>query len=259
MLHTLRFRIIGPVEFDSGSGWHGVKSAKQRALLAALIIRANHIVPADQLYDELWEGEPPNSANTLLAGYVWRLRRLLGDRDGEAIVTRSPGYQLQVSPGTLDVHEYEARVAVAHANLRNGNAEAAVVGFTDAFALWRGVPLADVHRSPLVRAEVARWEESWIAAAEARIGARLQLGRHASVLPDLKHMVSQHPLRERLHGYLMLALYRDGQQAMALAAYRDLRRLLIDELGVEPSTALRGLQQRILRNDPSLLGSGALV
>jgi|SRR5215207_3957624 len=259
MPHRLRFRVIGPVEFHNGSGWAGIKSAKQRALLAALIIRANRVVPVDQLFGELWEQEPPVSANTLLAGYVWRLRRMLGDKGAQVILTRAPGYQLQAPPGTLDIDQYEARVAAAHTDLKAGHAEAAVAGLTDALELWRGAPLADVQRTPLVRAEVARLEESWIGAVELQIGAKLELGRHASVLPDLKHMVSQHPLRERLHAYLMLALYRDGQQAVALAAYRDLRRHLVDEIGVEPSTALRDLQQRMLRNDPSLLRAGTMV
>ncbi|MFD1324524.1 AfsR/SARP family transcriptional regulator [Micromonospora sonneratiae] len=257
MPHRLRFRVIGPVEFHSRTGWHGIRSGKQRALLAALILKANRVVPTEQLFEELWEETPPASANTLLAGYVWRLRRMLGDRDGETIVTRAPGYQLQAPPGSLDIDQYETKVAAAHADLAAGQAEAAVAGFTDALALWRGTPLADVRPTPLVLAEMTRLEESRIAALEARIGAELELGRHGSVLPELKLLVSQHPLRERLHAHLMLALYRDGQQALALVAYRDLRQFLVNELGIEPSTALRELQQRILRKDPALLGTHA--
>ena len=143
-----------------------------------------------------------------------------------------------VAAETIDIGECERLIRQAHADFAAGLPGAAVEGFDAALALWRGAPLADVRPTPLVMAEVARLEETRIATVEARIGAELELGRHGMLLPELKVLVSQHPLRERLHAHLMTALYRDGQQAVALGAYRDLRRLLVDELGIEPSESL---------------------
>ncbi len=246
------FRLMGPMEFYDGNQWQGIGSAKQRALLAVLLLKANQVVSLEQLIAELWDDHPPTSASNLVAGYAWRLRRALDDRDGEFLTTRSPGYRLVVAAESIDIGECKRLVRQAHADLAAGLPEAAVEGFDAALALWRGVPLADVRPTPLVTAEVARLEETRIATVEARIGAELELGRHGMLLPELKVLVSQHPLRERLHAHLMTALYRDGQQAVALGVYRDLRRLLVDELGIEPSVSLRNLEQRILRNDPLL-------
>ncbi|MGC4786365.1 BTAD domain-containing putative transcriptional regulator [Micromonospora sp. DT178] len=247
-----RFRLMGPVEFHDGVQWRGIGSAKQRALLAMLLLKADQVVSLEQLVAELWDDNPPASASGLVAGYAWRLRRALNDRDGRVLTTRSPGYRLLVAAETIDIGECERLIRQAHADLAAGLPDAAVEGFDAALALWRGAPLADVRPTPLVMAEVARLEETRIATVEARIGAELELGRHSMLLPELKVLVSQHPLRERLHAHLMTALYRDGQQAVALGAYRDLRRLLVDELGIEPSESLRDLEQRILRNDPAL-------
>ncbi|SCL54447.1 AfsR/SARP family transcriptional regulator [Micromonospora peucetia] len=243
---------MGPVEFHDGVQWRGIGSAKQRALLAMLLLKADQVVSLEQLVAELWDDNPPASASGLVAGYAWRLRRALNDREGRVLTTRSPGYRLVVAAETIDIGECERLIRQAHTDLAAGLPHAAVEGFDAALALWRGAPLADVRPTPLVMAEVARLEETRIATVEARIGAELELGRHNMLLPELKVLVSQHPLRERLHAHLMTALYRDGQQAVALGAYRDLRRLLVDELGIEPSESLRDLEQRILRNDPSL-------
>jgi DNA-binding SARP family transcriptional activator len=247
-----RFRLMGPLEFHDGVQWRGIGSAKQRALLAILLLKADQVVSLEQLVAELWDDHPPASASGLVAGYAWRLRRALDDGDSQVLTTRSPGYRLVAAPETIDTGECERLIRQAHTDLTAGLLESAVEGFEAALALWRGVPLADVRPTPLVMAEVARLEETWIATVEARIGAELELGRHSLLLPELKVLVSQHPLREGLHAHLMTALYRDGQQAVALGAYRDLRRLLVDELGIDPSESLRELEQRILRNDPSL-------
>ncbi|PZG02533.1 AfsR/SARP family transcriptional regulator [Micromonospora deserti] len=253
------FRLLGPVEFHDGTQWRGMGSAKQRALLAMLLLKADQVVSLEQLVAELWDDYPPASASSLVAGYAWRLRRALNDRDGRILTTRSPGYRLVVPPDRIDIGQCERLLKRAHADLAAGLPAAAAEGFEAALALWRGAPLADVRPTPMVMAEVARLEETRIAAIEARIGAELELGRHGMLLPQLKVLVGQHPLRERLHAHLMTALYRDGQQAVALGAYRDLRRLLVDELGIEPSESLRDLEQRILRNDPSLRLPGTAV
>jgi DNA-binding SARP family transcriptional activator len=251
---ALRFRILGTVEFHDGARWTTVGSAKQRALLAALLLNTNQVVGADRLISELWVDRAPASAAGLLAGYVWRLRQAIGDPGGHILVTKAPGYQLTVPPTTLDVHEYDTLVTTGRAKLAAGDLAAATDAFAAALAMWRDMPLADVPVTPTVMAERARLEESQLAVLETRMGAEIELGRHEALLPELKQLVSQHPLRERLHSHLMVALYRCGQQADALGAYRDLRRLLINELGIEPSKPLRELQQRILREDPGILG-----
>jgi DNA-binding SARP family transcriptional activator len=253
----VRFRMLGPLEFFDGRQWTSIGAAKQRALLAVLLINANRAVAADQLVAELWGERPPASAAGLLAGYVWRIRRSIGDHNGRTLATRAPGYQLVVPPGAADIHDYERLVATGRRDLAAGDLAGGVASLTDALNLWRGAPLADVPLVPSVLAETARLEEARLAVVEARIEAEVGLGRHESLLAELKQLVSQFPLRERLHAHLMVALYRTGQQAEALGAYRDLRRLLIDELGIEPSQPLRELQSRILREDPTLLHTEA--
>lgn len=249
------FRMLGPLEYFDGQGWSSIGAAKQRALLAVLLINANRVVSADQLIAELWGEQPPPSAAGLLAGYVWRLRRSLGDAQGRTLETRAPGYQLVVPPEAVDLRDYEAKVAAGRRCLAAGDLAGGAAALSAALDLWRGAPLSDVALTPSVLTESARLEEARLAAVEARIGAEIGLGRHDALLPELKQMVAQHPLRERLHAHLMVALYRSGQQAEALGAYRDLRRLLIDEVGVEPSKPLRELHGRILHEDPLLLAA----
>jgi DNA-binding SARP family transcriptional activator len=247
------FRLLGPLEFFDGKRWSAIGAPKQRSLLAVLLINANRTVSADQLVAELWGEQPPASAAGLLAGYVWRLRRRLDDLDGRTLITRAPGYQLVLPRGSTDVHEYEDLVTAGRRDLAAGDLDAAVTNLSTALDMWRGSPLADVALVPSVLAESARLEEERLSVVEARIEGEIGLDRHGTLLPELKLIVSQYPLRERLHEHLMTALYRSGQQAEALGAYRDLRQLLVDELGVEPSKPLRELQGRILRDDPSLL------
>jgi DNA-binding SARP family transcriptional activator len=251
-----RFRLLGPLEFFDGTRWCAIGAAKQRALLAVLLINRNRAVSADQLVAELWGEQPPSSAAALLAGYVWRLRRLLDDQAGRVLVTKAPGYQLLLPPGQSDLDDYETLVADGRRSLAAGDLDAAVTALTVALGLWRGAPLADVALLPSVLTESARLEEARLAVIETRIGAEIGLGRHEVLLPELKAMVSRFPLRERLHEHLMMVLYRTGQQAEALGAYRDLRQLLIEELGVEPSRPLRELHERILREDPLLAAVG---
>ncbi|CAL9420392.1 Regulatory protein AfsR [Actinosynnema sp. ALI-1.44] len=247
-----RFRLLGPVEFSCGDGWRSIGSTKQRTLLALLLLHANRVVPVAQLHAELWGDRPYSRVKNLLAGCVWRLRAALGDEAGRALVTRPGGYQLTVPPGALDLAEYQRLVDVGRVRRAADDLPGALEAFTAAVELWRGEPLADVSFTQSVMAERARLEESRLTVEEMRLGLRIELGEPDEVLPELKLIISQHPLRERLHEHLMVALYRSGQQADALGAYRDLRRLLIDELGVEPSKPLRDLQARILAEDVGL-------
>ncbi|NUT50098.1 MAG: SARP family transcriptional regulator, partial [Saccharothrix sp.] len=247
------FRLLGPVEHSGPTGWESVKAAKQRTLLATLLLNANRTVPARQLYSELWGDRPHARSSRLLAGCVWRLRTAIGDANGTVLVTTASGYELSVAPSSIDLHTYETLIAQGRGRRAAQDLTGALDSFTRALDIWRGDALADVAPTPSIMAEQARLEESRLTVVEARCGVELDLGRHEEILPDLKLLVSQQPMRERLHGYLMTALYRCGQQAEALGAYRDLRQLLVDELGVEPSKPLRDLRQRILLEDPALL------
>ncbi|WP_169735461.1 AfsR/SARP family transcriptional regulator [Actinokineospora inagensis] len=251
----VRFRILGPLEYHDGSAWRLIGSAKQRSLLAVLLLHANQVVGVDRLIAELWPDGPAATASGLLAGYVWRLRTALGDQAGTVLVTQAPGYRLVVPPMSLDVHEFEAFTVTARSRQAGGDLAGAAESFAAAVALWRDTPLADVAMTPAVMAERARLEEAQLSIAEGRLGVGIELGQHESLLPELKLLVAQFPLRERLHAHLMLALYRCGDQADALGAYRDLRKLLVNELGIEPTKPLRDLQQRILQGDPALLGT----
>jgi DNA-binding SARP family transcriptional activator len=250
---SIRFRVLGPFEFYNGKRWNTIGATKQRALLSLLVLNANRVTPTQQLMSELWGERFPSSARGLLAGYVWRLRQLLGDDQAELLVTLPGGYQLALPPGASDVDNYDNLCVTGRGQLAAGDLAGAVASFSAALGLWRGSPFADIPLMPSIMAETARLDESRLAIIEARIGAEIQLGRHEGLLPELKLIVAQFPLRERLHAHLMLTLYRSGQQAEALGAYSDLRRLLVDELGIEPSKPLRDLQQRILREDPALL------
>ncbi|QHA08072.1 SARP family transcriptional regulator [Streptomyces broussonetiae] len=253
----IKFRILGPVEFHDGENWVPIKAAKQRALMAVLLLNANHLVPAQQLHSELWSDGPSSHVGSLLAGCVWRLRAAIGDSAGKTLLTRPAGYQLAVPSGSLDLHAYESLVASGRMQRASGKLVEAMESFGAALELWRGSPLADVTLTSSIMAESARLEESRLAVMEAKFGVQIALGQHEDVLPELKLLVAQHPLRERLHEHLMMALYRTGQQAEALGAYRDLHHLLADELGIDPSRPLRELQQRILEEDPSLNDRGA--
>ncbi|SCL73439.1 AfsR/SARP family transcriptional regulator [Micromonospora peucetia] len=255
---SIKFRILGPVEYHDGENWVPIKAAKQRTLMALLLLNANHLVSAQQLHSELWNDGPSSHVGSLLAGCVWRLRAAIGDSAGETLLTRPAGYQLAVPSGGLDLHEYESLVASGRMQRASGNLVEAMRSFSAALELWRGSPLADVALTSSIMAESARLEESRLAVLEANFGMRIALGQHEDVLPELKLLVAQHPLRERLHEHLMMALYRTGQQAEALGAYRDLHHLLSDELGIVPSRPLRELQQRILEEDPRLNDHGAL-
>ncbi len=237
------FKLLGPLEVRVDGGALRLGGSKQRALLAVLLLHANEVVSSDRLVAELWPDKPPANAAHNLQVYVSRLRKLL-PRSG-LIVTRPPGYLLTVGPGELDLHRFEALLE----NARLAEDPAVVrARLGDALALWRGPPLADLG---LERSAVLL-EEIRLAALEERIDADLALGRHAGLVGELESLVAEHRLRERLHEQLMLALYRSGRQAEALEAYQDLRRALVDELGIEPGQPLQRLQQAILRQDASL-------
>jgi predicted ATPase/DNA-binding SARP family transcriptional activator len=243
----MRVRILGPFHLEEGGRQITIGGARQRAVLAGLLLHANEVVPSEQLLMDLWgEDAPPGTANALQAA-VSRLRRLLPPG---RLVTTGPGYMLRLFPAELDAAQFEQLIFEGRDALAAGAAAEAVQLLDQAMSLWRGPPLADFRYEPFAQAEIARLQELQLACLEERNEARLALGSAGALTAELGRMVADHPLRERLRGQLMLALYRSGRQAVALETYRDFRSVLAEEQGLEPSSALRELEAAILRHDP---------
>jgi YVTN family beta-propeller protein len=221
---------------------------RPRALLAILVLRLGEVVPIERLADELWGETPPKSAHHLLHVYVSNLRKELGGR----LVTRAPGYVLELEPDDLDARRFGSLFAHGTRQLAAGDPAGAAKTLRKALALWHGPALADFTYEPFAKAEIGRLEELRLVAIEERIEADLALGGAAELVGELEALIGEHPLRERLRGQLMLALYRGGRQADALAAYQDTRRALVDELGLEPSEELQRVERAILTHDPTL-------
>ncbi|MDQ3894110.1 MAG: AAA family ATPase [Actinomycetota bacterium] len=243
------FRLLGPVEVREGDRIVAVGGARQRALLAILLLHANEVMPAEQLVHDLWELHPPETAVNTLQAHVSRLRKALGK---SRIVTRSPGYLLTLEEGERDIERFDSLVEQGRQALASGNPANASRLLDEALMLWRGPPLADLSVERFAQPAIRRLEEARLAALEDRIEADLAAGLHATVIPELESLIAQHPLRERLRAQLMLALYRSGRQAEALEIYRATRRVLVDELGIEPSPFLQRLEAAILLQDSSL-------
>jgi DNA-binding SARP family transcriptional activator/tetratricopeptide (TPR) repeat protein len=254
MTAKLEFCLLGPVVVRRGGVAVPVPRGRQRALLAVLLLNAGRAVSVAEIAETLWGTAPPPSASATVRNYVKRLRRGLGNADQDRILTQSPGYLIRVDPGDLDVARFEVLLESARGAARGGSWEATADQARQALALWRGEPLADVESEALALREVPRLTELRLQAAELRIDAELRLGRPAAVIAELERLSAAHPLREHLHALLMLALYRDGRQAEALAVYRRARRVLVAELGAEPGPELRELQRQILRARPVLAG-----
>src|SRR5215831_3629456 len=248
----VEFGLLGPLLIRREAEEVPIPAARQRVVLAALLFKANQVVPVGELAEALWDEGPPTSARATVRNYVKRLRRALGDVDRLRIATRGDGYLIGVADGELDLARFEVLRDQAGKHARAGRWEQASAALHAALALWRGEPLADVPSDVLVRREGPRLAEARLQAAEDRFEADLQLGRHGEVIAGLRQLAESEPLRERLHELLMLALYRAGRQADALAAYRRARATLVDELGIGPGPALRGLHQQMMAGDPAL-------
>jgi YVTN family beta-propeller protein len=249
----MEFLLLGPLEVRDGDGPIPLGGAKQRALLASLLLHANEVVGRDRLIDGLWGGQPPATAGHTVETYISRLRRALHDVGSRAaLITRPPGYMLRLDPDALDLNRFQRLAGEGRRMLAEGNPELAVDLLREALALFRGPPLDDVAFFPFAQVEVGRLEEMRLAALEDRIDADLAAGRRAELVSELNPLVHVHPLRERLQAQLILALYRAGRQADALEAFRAARRNLADELGVQPGASLRRLEQAILEHDASL-------
>jgi DNA-binding SARP family transcriptional activator len=235
----MRFGVLGPVEVWEGGDRLAVGGPQQRALLAVLLLNANRMVSVDRLVDCLWGSDPPAAARGLLQGCVAGLRRAL---PSQRIVTRAPGYLLRVEPEELDLDRFDR---LAHEAASRTDPERAAELLADALALWRGAALDGIDLDA-VRTEAVRLEERRLAVWERRIELDLQLGRQAALIPELRTLVREHPLRERLWAQLMLALYRADRRAEALDTYQRLRQTLVEQLGVEPAAAVRELHRTIL-------------
>jgi DNA-binding SARP family transcriptional activator len=235
-----------------------VPRGKQRTLLAALLLAASRAVPVDDLAGLLWDQQPPPSARVTLQNYVKRLRQALGERGRDRVRTHPGGYSISVGEGELDVSRFWKLADSARLAARDGLWEEAGQQASTALSLWRGEPLTDVESEALAVREVPRLAELRLQALEARLDAELHLGRHAEAVPALQRLVREHPLREHPHAMLMLALYRCERRAEALAAYQIARRVLVQELGVEPGAELRDLHQRILAADAALTACRAV-
>jgi DNA-binding SARP family transcriptional activator len=239
----MEFRVLGPVEASSGGRPLQLGGAQQRALLAFLLLHANEVVSADRLLHELWT-VPPGGGVAAVRTQVSRLRKHLGD----TIATSGRGYELRVQPGELDLDRFRELLADAGATADHGRRSDLL---READGLWRGEALSGLD-APFVETEAAALDELRLAALEDRIEADLDRGRHGELVSELAVLIARHPLRERLRGQMILALYRSGRQSDALEAYRDTRHMLAEELGLEPSPALRELERAILRHDPAL-------
>ena len=240
----LEFRILGPLEVSDDGRPLELTGQRQRALLSALLVRANEVVSTERLVDELWGGAAPRTATTSLHNAVSQLRRVLGD----ALVTRTPGYVLRIATEQLDAFRFERALREA----REAEPADRARILRDALELWRGPALADVAYEPFAQHEALRLEELRLVAKEELIDAELELGGHDAVIGEIESLVTQNPLRERLRAQQLLALYRAGRQAEALGAYQEARRALLDELGIEPGPALQQLHQSILRQERGL-------
>ncbi len=254
MSTQLDFCLLGPLVVRQNGLATAVLPAKQRVLLATLLLSANQVVSLDELAEAMWGSSPPKSARSTLRNYVKCLRKALPEGPRSRISTEPGGYLCRVHPGELDIDIFEELVSSARAVAITGSWEQTVYELRRALSLWRGEALADVASEVLALRELPRLTEMRLQAMEARIEAELQLGRHGDVIAELRKLTVVHPLRERLYALLMLALYRDGQQGAAMAAYHRARRVLVEELATEPGPELRQLEQQILAADPTLVG-----
>jgi DNA-binding SARP family transcriptional activator len=252
----MNFQILGPLRVVNGDDREiALGGPKPSAILALLILNANEVVSADRLIEELWDGQPPPTAAKSLQVHISRLRRALGEGangSGVPLVTRAGGYALDADPDSIDALRFERIVAEGSAALSEGDHALASARLRSALAMWRGNALSDFAYSSFAQDAIARLDGLRTVAHENAIEAELALGRHGELIPELRSLVGRHPLSERLRAQLMLALYRAGRQAEALGVYRAGRRVLVDQLGIEPSSDLRELERAILEQDPKL-------
>jgi YVTN family beta-propeller protein len=243
------FGLLGPLEVVDGGRNVPLRAPKQRALLALLLLRRGEVVSVESIAEQLWGGDPPATALKAVRVYVGELRKSLG---ADLVVTRAGGYAIPRDGIETDVDVFERLAAEGRRRLDEDDPHGAARAFREALDLWRGPPLADFRYDDFAQHEITRLEEARLAALEAQIDAELALGHEEKLVPELQALVAEHPLRERLAGQLMLALYGDGRQADALSVYRDARRRLVEQLGIEPGRELQDLERAILAHDETI-------
>ena len=249
----MRVGLLGGLEVIDDDGRDVVVAGpKLRSFLAVLALQAGRVVPADQLIDVLWGVDPPAAVRNGLQGLASKLRRTLGSAD--LVAMRGDGYALELPVDAIDVFRHEQLVAAARAAVVEGDLRRAATLLSEADALWRGDPLADFTYDDFAAGAITRLSELRLTLIEERLDIELELGRHQGTVAELDELVATYPLRERLRGLLMLALYRAGRQADALRVFQDGRRVLGEELGLEPGHELRALEAAILAQDRSLDG-----
>lgn len=247
----MEFGLLGPLLVHDGSSIHAVSSGKQRALLAALLLRAGWAVRAEQLIETLWDGRPPRSADVTLRNYVVRLRRSIG-AVGTRIRTSPGGYVFEAADEEIDLRIFDRLRTRAEAALRAGDVESAGGMLDRALALWRGPALADIACDALHRDLSPALEEQRLHVIELKLQAECASGRSKAAIPELLRLTAAHPWRESLWGQLMLAYARSGRQAEALAVYRRVQRMLADELALRPGAELTALHSMILAGDVAI-------
>jgi DNA-binding SARP family transcriptional activator len=247
----VEFGVLGPLEVTDGRRRVWIPAAKQRMLLAALLLRVGELVTLDELAEAIWGDALPDDPRKVVQTYMSRLRQLLGD--GGLIHSRPEGYVPTVARDEVDLGRFEMLLEQAREAADSGDRHREAALLREALGLWRGEPLADMSSTALHREVVARLAEQRLEALHRRIEAELALGRHAELVAELRALTQRHPLRERLWAQLMRALYRCGRQADALAAYQRVRGVLAEELGMDPGPELRALHQAILTGDPTLM------
>ena len=246
----MEFRIFGPLAVESENGRRlSIPASRQRTLLATLIINANRVVSVDQIAEFVWDGVIPPSATATVRTYVMRLRHLLGPECAARIVTRSPGYLIELGDEESDIGQFRAHRANAATMVRVNDLHGASDELRSALSLWRDDPLMDVFSSTLRDVEIPHLKELRMQTTEALIDLDLQHGRHAELIPELVKMVRIDPLREGLAGRLMTALSRSGRRFEALEVFQQTRKELVDQLGIEPGAELRRIQHLVLNAD----------
>ena len=251
MSASMQVRLLGPLEIEHAGRPVALGGRAQRALLARLLLDVNRTVSVDRLVEDLWGETAPATAQKMVQIYVSMLRKALPEG---VLVTRSPGYAVVLEPEAIDLVRFEHLRERGRAALAAGSASVASDLLRQALGLWKGPALAE-FAEPFAEIEARTLEDQHLACLEDRIDADLAVGRDSSLIGELEALVARNPLRERPRGQLMVALYRAGRQADALARHRHFREMLADELGIEPSPALRELERRILQHDPALDGA----
>jgi DNA-binding SARP family transcriptional activator len=243
----LDFSVLGSLEVRSRGMRLALGGRKQQILLGMLLCRANELVALETLMEAIWGDAPPRTAEQNLRVYVYHLRNVLGSK--WRIIWRAHGYGLVIQDGELDAHRFAELAARGRRALEEGSPRAGISYFNEALSLWRGPALMGLLDVEPLRSRAVLLDEQRLGVLEARAAAELALGRHSHVIGELQSLAAEYPLREHLQAQLMVALYRSGRRAEALAVYRTTRRILVNELGVEPGTRLRQLHQGILSDD----------